>query len=198
MNKVLSAKIWWRWLKRPQDLWAKLWRRKYTPNTAERNLIRWNGDTPGSLIWMAAKQNRILVVNHAFWEIRNGQTTFFWNDSWQQLPILAQEAWADTFLTPATQAGMTKVADYWKDNSSDATWRCWKSTREDLHIEAHVDLQPWYNLTNARKIPILPGEDILRWGHSSRGTFNIQEAYVHQGKFQSPPPWESLEQNLVT
>jgi hypothetical protein len=22
LNKVLSAKIWWRWLKRPQDLWA--------------------------------------------------------------------------------------------------------------------------------------------------------------------------------
>jgi hypothetical protein len=33
MNKILSAKIWWRWMKRPQDLWAKLWRRKYTPNT---------------------------------------------------------------------------------------------------------------------------------------------------------------------
>jgi hypothetical protein len=69
MNKVLSAKIWWRWLKRPQDLWAKIWRRKYTPNTVERNLIRWNRDTPGSLIWTTAKQNRHLVVNHAFWEI---------------------------------------------------------------------------------------------------------------------------------
>jgi hypothetical protein len=40
INKVLSAKIWWRWLKRPQDLWAKLWRRKYVPNVAEQNLIR--------------------------------------------------------------------------------------------------------------------------------------------------------------
>jgi hypothetical protein len=91
MNKVLSAKIWWRWLKRPQDLWAKLWRRKYTPNTTERSLIRWNEDTPGSLIWTTAKQNRHLVVNHAFWEIQNGQTAFFWNDSWQQLPILRKK-----------------------------------------------------------------------------------------------------------
>jgi hypothetical protein len=124
MNKVLSAKISWRWLKRPQDLWDKMWRRKYTPNTADRNVIRWNGDTSGSLIWMTSRHNRILVVNHAFWEIHNGQTTFFWDDSWQQLPILAQEAWADTFNTPDTQAGMTKVADYWKDNPLDATWRC--------------------------------------------------------------------------
>jgi hypothetical protein len=33
LNKVLSAKIWWRWLKMPQDLWDRLWHQKYTPNT---------------------------------------------------------------------------------------------------------------------------------------------------------------------
>jgi hypothetical protein len=100
----------------------------------------------------------------------------------------AQEAWADTFCTPATQAGLTKVADYWKDNPMDATWRCWKSNGEDLHIEAQVDLQPWHNMTNARKIPILPGEDILHWGHSPRGTFNIQEAYAVKANLNLPPP----------
>jgi len=51
MNKILSAKIWWRWMKRPQDLW----RIKYTPNMAERNVIRWNRDNLGSLFWMIAK-----------------------------------------------------------------------------------------------------------------------------------------------
>jgi hypothetical protein len=40
----------------------------------------------------------------------------------------------------------------------------------------------------ARKIPILPGEDILRWGHSSRGTFNIQEAYAIKENFNLLPP----------
>jgi hypothetical protein len=145
---------------------------------AEKNLIRWNEDTPGSLIWMDSQAESLLVVNHAFWEICNGKTTSFWNDSWQQLPALAQDSLADTFLVPATQAGLTTVADYWKENTPGATWRSWKSTRGDLHIAEHVDLQPWYNLINARKIQILQGEDILRWGHSSRGIFNIQEAYA--------------------
>ena len=66
MNKVLSAKISWRWLKRPQDLWDKMWRRKYTPNIADRNVIKWYGDTLGSLIWTMSRHNRILVINHAF------------------------------------------------------------------------------------------------------------------------------------
>jgi hypothetical protein len=81
MNKVLSAKIWWRWLKNPKDLWARLWRKKYAPNVAEKNLILWNGDNPGSLIWTASKQNRQLVTRHAFWEIGNGETALFWKDS---------------------------------------------------------------------------------------------------------------------
>jgi hypothetical protein len=62
MNKVLSAKIWWHWLKNSKDLWARLWRQKYAPNVAEKNLIHWNGDNPGSLIWTATKQNRQLVT----------------------------------------------------------------------------------------------------------------------------------------
>jgi hypothetical protein len=185
MNKILSAKIWWRWLKKPQDLWAKLWRRKYAPNMVERNLIRWNGDNPGSLIWMAARQNRHLVTSHAFWEIRNGKTTLFWKDSWQQWPILEYEDWADTFSIPATQAGLKKVADYWQDNPTEPTWRGWISNKEHLNLEAHVDLRPWHSEINKRKIPILTGEDILRWGYLPRGTFSIKEAYAI--KTQSDP-----------
>jgi hypothetical protein len=77
MNKVLSAKIWWHWLKIPKDLWAQLWRKKYAPNVAEKNLIRWTEDIPGSLIWTTARQNRQLVSVHAFWETRNGKMTLF-------------------------------------------------------------------------------------------------------------------------
>jgi len=81
MNKVLSTKIWWRWLKSPKDLWDRLCRQKYTQNVAEKNLIHWNGDNPGSLIWTMTKLNRQLVTQHAFWEIINGETALFWKDS---------------------------------------------------------------------------------------------------------------------
>jgi hypothetical protein len=66
MNKVISIKIWWQWLKNPKDLCARLWRKKYAPNVAEKNLIRWNGDNPGSLIWTMSKQSRQLVTQYAF------------------------------------------------------------------------------------------------------------------------------------
>jgi hypothetical protein len=178
MNKVLSAKIWWRWLKHPKDLWARLWRKKYTPNVAERDLIRWNGDNPGSLIWTAAKQNRQLVTRHAFWEIRNGETTLFWQDSWQQWSVLATEDWARDICTQAIRVGLTTVADYWQDTTQEDTWRCWHLDRERFNLGAHVDLEPWQKEMAKRKIPKIEGDDILRWGHRPQGTFSTQEAYL--------------------
>jgi hypothetical protein len=50
-----------------------------------------------------------------------------------------------------------------------------------------VNLQPWHNMINERKIPILQGEDILPWGISPRGTFNIQEAYELKENLNPPP-----------
>jgi hypothetical protein len=177
MNKVLSAKIWWRWLKHPKDLWARLWRKKYAPNVVEKNLIRWNGDSPGSLIWTAARQNKQLVTQNAFWEIRNGESALYWNDSWQQWPVLDNEDWARDICTPATQAGLTRVADYWQDNPLEDTWRSWHLDRERINLEAHVDLAPWQEEMAKRKIPKIAGEDILHWGYSPRGTYSTQEAY---------------------
>ena len=113
MNKVLSAKIWWRWLKNPKELWARIWRKKYAPNMADKSLIRWDGDNLGSLIWTTAKKNRQMVTQHAFWEIGNGKTTLFWKDSWQQWLALSAKDWARDICTQATRIGLTRVADYW-------------------------------------------------------------------------------------
>jgi len=83
LNKVLGAKIWWRWLKEIQAPWEKLWKQKYARDWQEKNLIRMTRQVKGSLIWNRAWENRALVQNHSFWEIRNGNLAWFWEDNWQ-------------------------------------------------------------------------------------------------------------------
>jgi hypothetical protein len=187
MNKVLTAKIWWRWLKQPQDLWAKFWRKKYTPHVAEQNLIRWDGSNPGSLIWTAAKQNKQVVTQNAFWEIRNGETALFWQDSWQQWPILANTTWAEAISPNATLAGLTRVADYWQAHSPEDKWQKWHLDKERLNLDARVDTEPWQEEMSKRRILKLEGEDILRWGHRPKGTFSTQEAYSLLTMVNPPP-----------
>jgi hypothetical protein len=58
-----------------------------------------------------------------------------------------------------------------------------------------MDLQPWHKLNFSLKIQILEGEDILIWGHSSRGTFTIKEAYNIKKTPHSLPTekvWETI------
>jgi hypothetical protein len=89
LNKVLSAKIWWRWIKRQKDLWDRLWRKKYVLYIAEKKFIRLNENTLSSLIWNATKQGHSLIADHAFWEVQNGWIASFWYDSWKKWPSLA-------------------------------------------------------------------------------------------------------------
>jgi hypothetical protein len=62
--------------------------KKYAPTTQPDQLIRFNEQRQGSNIWNTAWRNRPLIQQHAFWEIRNGESAIFWQDSWQQLPPL--------------------------------------------------------------------------------------------------------------
>lgn len=82
----LGAKTWWRWLKHPNDLWVCLWCLKYASNINQ--LIIWNNDQEGSLIWNAARQNQAFIQQHNFYEIKDGCSTLFWKDSWQKMPLL--------------------------------------------------------------------------------------------------------------
>ena len=50
-NKVLRAKIWWRWVTHKGEPWAKFWHHKYVRGWSSRNLIRYNQDTTRSPIW---------------------------------------------------------------------------------------------------------------------------------------------------
>jgi hypothetical protein len=162
---------------------------------AEKNLVRWNEDSPGSLIWTTSKQNQQLVTDNAFWEIRNGKTTLFSQDSLQQWPILSKEDWAPTICNPATRARLTKVADYWRDNPLGDTWRQWYLDRYNIDMEAGLDLTLWQEEMAKRKIPSIAGEDILIWGYRPQGTFNTRESYELKAPLDPLPnkkPWCKL------
>jgi hypothetical protein len=69
LNDVMGAKIWWRWLTHPSDLWARLWRKKYTLGIKKKRLIRFNDHHNGSLIWNATWNNQSLIKDNSFWEV---------------------------------------------------------------------------------------------------------------------------------
>eukprot|EP00253_Pinus_taeda_P002816 PITA_02816 len=82
-NRVMGAKLWWRWLAHPNTPWASLWIVKYTSNNPIEDRIRMTELSSGSIIWNSAIQHRYLIQLHSFWEIKNGETARLWDDSWK-------------------------------------------------------------------------------------------------------------------
>jgi len=192
--------MWWRWLQHPQELWAKMWKQKYAPNDQFNQLIIFNEQVHDSNIWNTAWRNRPLIQQHAFWEIRNGESALFWQDSWQQLPPLEDMEILNNIKTNLQQGRLQRVNDFWIPTQDRQSWRKWKTTSTELQITEEIDLIPWQECMQSRKIPNKEGSDVLRWGHSTSGTFSVKEAYHLQGNppNQNPDPiWNRVWQPFL-
>jgi hypothetical protein len=185
LNNVMGEKIWWRWLKHPEELWAQLWRKKYTPQTLQEQLIRLEEQIQGSNIWNAAWRNHPLIQKHAFWEIQNGHLAHFWTDAWQQQPPLQSLENISLYQNQLPDLEHLKVADLWLTSTGHSPWRSWKLLAWELNLPENIDMLPWKETVGNMKIHISEEKDILRWGNSPIGTFTIKEAYqLHENFHQ--------------
>ena len=125
-NKVMSAKIWWRWVTHKEEPWAKFWHHKYTQGFLKPLLIRYEGQCTGSPIWWVTNANRGLIQNHSFWEIGNGEEEYFFKDSWQQLPKIQLGDNQDQWQVHLENEGKTRVKDFWVEDNSNSRFRVWK------------------------------------------------------------------------
>jgi len=176
LNKVLGAKLWWRWLRGGNDLWKQLWRHKYNMPDSTEDIYRMQETPKGSAIWDLASQNRDIVEKNVFWEIRGGGEAKFWDENWQQRGKMSriqkiqkiQDKIGDNHIY---------VKDYWKENELDGIWRKWTKP-EEWGIEIDQEQQETFmKEVESRKVKARTGRDIIRWGKSTKGSFTVKEAY---------------------
>jgi hypothetical protein len=91
-------------------------------------------------------------MDHLFWEIQDGNSASFWNDSWKQLLVLNQDPIVIEYKIQLERGGLVKVADYWNHNEMWESWRSWKSSHDDFNIPPEVNLQRYLEKFNSRKI----------------------------------------------
>eukprot|EP00253_Pinus_taeda_P011292 PITA_11292 len=176
LNKVLGAKLWWRWLREGNDLWKAIWRLKYNMPDTTVDILRQRETPKGSTIWDLARQNRDIVENHIFWEVRGGGEANFWEEKWQQKEKMNRIQTVQQ-LQEKIGGNRNCVKDYWKDNELDGIWRKWIDPIEwdcDLNQEQQ---KAYMKEGESRKIKARTGRDILRWGYSMKGSFTVKEAY---------------------
>eukprot|EP00253_Pinus_taeda_P007926 PITA_07926 len=195
LNKVIGAKLWWRWLQGGTDVWKKIWDYKYNmPEQIEEKLKIQN--TPqGSSIWNLASQNRELIKQYAFWEIRGGDKAAFWEDGWQQKRKMNEIQILQNLQQRAQRLGMAQVKDYWMEEEGREIWRKWKKPGEWTENISREIEEGYLREMELRKIRNRTGEDILRWGKTMRGSFTVKEAYflsTRQNQDAEEQDWKKL------
>eukprot|EP00253_Pinus_taeda_P015299 PITA_15299 len=176
LNKILGAKLWWHWLRGGNDLWKQLWRYKYNMPSSPEEIYRIQEIPRGSNIWELASQNRDIVNDNIFWEIRAGKEANFWDEKWHQREKMNNIQGIQDIQNKIGN-NFRYIKDYWKENEEDGIWRKWKSL-EDWHIETNQEQQEvFWKEIESRKVKVREGKDIIRWGKSTKRTFTVREAY---------------------
>jgi len=164
LNKVFGAKLWWRWMRGGNDLWKKIWSHKYNMPKTMEEILRLEETPKGSTIWDLVSQNRDLINNHTFWEIRGGRNARFWAEKWQQREKLINIQTLQNIQQNALREDRKYVKDYWKEGEMDGIWRKWKKPEEwDENINQEQQ-RTYLKEVESRKTKVRIGEDILRWG----------------------------------
>lgn len=90
--------------------------------------------------------------------------------------------------------------DFWIPLQGRPDWRQWKLSKTELQLTEDFDLTPWQECLSHRKIPFKEGADLIRWGHSTTGTFTVNEAYqlLLNLPIQAPEPiWRTVWQPFL-
>jgi hypothetical protein len=73
--------------------------------------------------------------------VHNGRVTLFWDDSWEQLPILVNQEGMERARNSMMEKGWTLVHQYWKNLGSPNSEydRIWKDLGDwPVHLDTEV------------------------------------------------------------
>lgn len=190
VNMTCGAKMWWKWIKEPNLPWARLWKEKCIPDCNTQALIRLQEIPEGSPIWNHARNNRNLVQENNFWEIRNGRLALFWEDAWQQIPKLDTPE-VSILKRISQNEGRYRVNQYWNQSSRDPNWREWINFNLVINEENNESTQQFNDKILNRKIRKTEEDDQLRWGMKGNGNFSLKEArdIIEKDEHAEAMPW---------
>eukprot|EP00253_Pinus_taeda_P022943 PITA_22943 len=80
LNRVMGAKLWWRWMRGGNDLWKNIWTHKYNMPKTTEEILRLEETPKGSTIWNLASQNRSINIQQKV--LREGRK--YVKDYWKE------------------------------------------------------------------------------------------------------------------
>lgn len=159
VNKAFGTKLAWKLISGNSGLWAEVLLKKYMLRSEENLLNTKNGD---SQLWKFICQHKDIVEEGARWQLRNGESIYFFSDIW----LFHDKKIQDMTVRPLmVEEKLSKVVNWTQYGS-------WDFVRLSSIVSNEVI---------SKLISILPpsqfaGEDIMLWDGTQDGSFTTKSA----------------------
>lgn len=141
----------------------------------------------GSILWNRAQNNRKLLRDHLFWEIWNGKSTKFWNNSQQKIPKLITLPTSLHIQQSLSLYQWTQVVHCLTAPSNCQQWQTWRTIDSWTNCQKIDNSQELWDNLKSHRIRKDPQQGIIRWGHSTKGMYTLKQAYHITVKFSELP-----------
>lgn len=122
-----------------------------------------------------------LVAKGLFWQLGNGRSIFFWDDSQFGNRPLKDEPWAQPFMDLCVRRFGRLVANYNEGG-------CWKKL-----YEVDLGLEVMFKAISLVHIPSSPSPDKFVWKPTSNGNFSVASTFHSNESFVGHAPyWASV------
>ncbi|KAK6782008.1 hypothetical protein RDI58_019804 [Solanum bulbocastanum] len=153
--QAFQFKHWWTFRSK-QTLWGDFLRAKYCQRS---NPISKKWDTGESQAWKLMMRNKHTVENHIQWKIRDGSSSFWW-DNWLGVGPLAQ------YTTDSNRFNNDRISDFMQDGQ----WKMRKVLQLAPQQHVHRILAMQIQLQHGQK-------DQAVWKLNTNGNFSVSSAW---------------------
>ena len=80
-NEAFGGKLVWHMYCKFQSMWSKIMQQKYLDNNDPFRILTISNPPKGSIIWDFMIASHKIIVDYISWEVNNGSSINFWNNS---------------------------------------------------------------------------------------------------------------------
>ena len=175
VNTAFLAKLVWKVLNQPENLWVQQMRAKYG---APDHFFEVRSKPADSWVWKCLLRLRPFIKGGIRWKVGNDHTINFWTDTWCSEVSLVSMLNLDPATLPAIDI---KVSEFISPEKQ------WDTTKLSQYLPNDV-----IQLVLSIPLPITDIADSFCWGYSGSGGFSTKSATwkAHDNISRDQPRWK--------
>ena len=176
MNRALGAKLVWAVYENPHLYWVRILKGKYLDNMDNNRILTIRNPPKGSAIWNFMVSCREVIIKHITWQIGDGESAKFWEDSWNGLEVVGENIRDNELKSYFKERWGNTVKDYMteKEGPVGREW-CWKDVSREELTEAQKEQM--IQIFKDRNVVLTKKKDKVIWCGSLSGKYSVKIGY---------------------